>query len=163
MNRPGAVPQTLRGGMPTGFGGQQQPQQQQQPPPQQPGRTPSNRLPNGKIGMATCVSYSDLARSRTDAVTGGYSDKQWERVGLWWQYPGYEQCRTAKLVETVRRKSQFCPKSKRLATGNTARFIVGLGLLMQNLFSGFPYAAVAKAYSHPICFHCSFAHVLSRR
>ncbi|OTB08084.1 hypothetical protein M426DRAFT_317188 [Hypoxylon sp. CI-4A] len=41
MNRPGAVPQTLRG-MPTGFGGQQQ--------PQQPGRTVSNRLPNGKLG-----------------------------------------------------------------------------------------------------------------
>ncbi|KAI1145754.1 hypothetical protein F4825DRAFT_232332 [Nemania diffusa] len=40
MNRPGAVPQTLRG-MPTGFGGQQQ--------PQQPGRAGSNRLPNGKI------------------------------------------------------------------------------------------------------------------
>ncbi|GAW20172.1 hypothetical protein ANO14919_096690 [Xylariales sp. No.14919] len=43
MNRPGAVPQTLRG-MPTGFGSQ--PQQQQ---PQQPGRAGSNRLPNGKI------------------------------------------------------------------------------------------------------------------
>ncbi|KAI1115371.1 hypothetical protein F5Y14DRAFT_411064 [Nemania sp. NC0429] len=40
MNRPGAVPQTLRG-MPSGFGGQQQ--------PQQPGRAVSNRLPNGKI------------------------------------------------------------------------------------------------------------------
>ncbi|KAI1386345.1 uncharacterized protein F4822DRAFT_409708 [Hypoxylon trugodes] len=40
MNRPGAVPQTLRG-MPTGFGGQQQ--------PQQPGRSVSGRLPNGKI------------------------------------------------------------------------------------------------------------------
>ncbi|KAI2637060.1 hypothetical protein GGS26DRAFT_547176 [Hypomontagnella submonticulosa] len=40
MNRPGAVPQTLRG-MPTGFGGQQQ--------PQQPGRTVSSRLPNGKL------------------------------------------------------------------------------------------------------------------
>ncbi|KAI1083525.1 hypothetical protein F5B20DRAFT_527362 [Whalleya microplaca] len=40
MNRPGAVPQTLRG-MPTGYGGQQQ--------PQQPGRTVSNRLPNGKL------------------------------------------------------------------------------------------------------------------
>ncbi|KAI0100624.1 hypothetical protein GGR51DRAFT_531919 [Nemania sp. FL0031] len=40
MNRPGAVPQTLRG-MPTGFGSQQQ--------PQQPGRAGSNRLPNGKI------------------------------------------------------------------------------------------------------------------
>ncbi|KAI1806139.1 hypothetical protein F4811DRAFT_511941 [Daldinia bambusicola] len=40
MNRTGAVPQTLRG-MPTGFGGQQQ--------PQQPGRTVSNRLPNGKL------------------------------------------------------------------------------------------------------------------
>ncbi|KAI0478878.1 hypothetical protein GGR56DRAFT_632391 [Xylariaceae sp. FL0804] len=39
MNRPGAVPQTLRG-MPAGFGGQQQPQ---------PGRTGSNRLPNGKL------------------------------------------------------------------------------------------------------------------
>ncbi|GAP82456.1 putative NOT2 NOT3 NOT5 family protein [Rosellinia necatrix] len=39
MNRPGAVPQTLRG-MPTGFGSQQQ-------QPQQPGR--ANRLPNGKI------------------------------------------------------------------------------------------------------------------
>ncbi|KAI1484706.1 CobW/HypB/UreG, nucleotide-binding domain-containing protein [Biscogniauxia mediterranea] len=35
-----AVPQSLRG-MPTGFGGQQQ--------PQQPGRTVSNRMPNGKI------------------------------------------------------------------------------------------------------------------
>ncbi|KAI0152356.1 hypothetical protein F4776DRAFT_601245 [Hypoxylon sp. NC0597] len=41
MNRPGAVPQTLRG-MPTGFGGQQQ--------PQQPGRAVSGRLPNGKLG-----------------------------------------------------------------------------------------------------------------
>ncbi|KAI8633350.1 hypothetical protein F5Y19DRAFT_296876 [Xylariaceae sp. FL1651] len=40
MNRPGAVPQTLRG-MPTGFGGQQQ--------SQQPGRAVSNRLPNGKL------------------------------------------------------------------------------------------------------------------
>ncbi|KAI1450228.1 hypothetical protein F5Y02DRAFT_367961 [Annulohypoxylon stygium] len=40
MNRPGAVPQSLRG-MPTGFGGQQQ--------PQQPGRTVSGRLPNGKL------------------------------------------------------------------------------------------------------------------
>ncbi|KAI1175375.1 hypothetical protein F4777DRAFT_550482 [Nemania sp. FL0916] len=40
MNRPGAVPQSLRG-MPTGFGGQQQ--------PQQPGRASSARLPNGKI------------------------------------------------------------------------------------------------------------------
>ncbi|KAI1824200.1 hypothetical protein F4861DRAFT_507132 [Xylaria intraflava] len=40
MNRPGAVPQTLRG-MPAGFGSQQQ--------PQQPGRAGSNRLPNGKI------------------------------------------------------------------------------------------------------------------
>ncbi|KAI1818027.1 hypothetical protein GGS20DRAFT_530695 [Poronia punctata] len=40
MNRPGAVPQNLRG-MPTGFGGQQQ--------PQQPGRAGANRLPNGKI------------------------------------------------------------------------------------------------------------------
>ncbi|EJT77727.1 hypothetical protein GGTG_02832 [Gaeumannomyces tritici R3-111a-1] len=42
MNRPGAVPQSLRG-MPGGFGGQ--PQQ-----PQQPGRAVSNRLPNGKLG-----------------------------------------------------------------------------------------------------------------
>ncbi|KAI1379281.1 hypothetical protein F4677DRAFT_408502 [Hypoxylon crocopeplum] len=41
MNRPGAVPQTLRG-MPTGFGGQQQ-------QPQQPSRAVSNRLPNGKL------------------------------------------------------------------------------------------------------------------
>ncbi|EWY96873.1 hypothetical protein FOQG_10201 [Fusarium oxysporum f. sp. raphani 54005] len=41
MNRPGAVPQTLRG-MPGGFGGQQQ--------PQQPGRAGTNRLPNGKLG-----------------------------------------------------------------------------------------------------------------
>ncbi|KAF5248102.1 hypothetical protein FAUST_509 [Fusarium austroamericanum] len=41
MNRPGAVPQTLRG-MPGGFGGQQQ--------PQQPGRAATNRLPNGKLG-----------------------------------------------------------------------------------------------------------------
>ncbi|KAI2624263.1 hypothetical protein GGR54DRAFT_595781 [Hypoxylon sp. NC1633] len=41
MNRPGSVPQTIRG-MPTGFGGQQQ--------PQQPGRNVSNRLPNGKLG-----------------------------------------------------------------------------------------------------------------
>ncbi|KAJ4189730.1 transcriptional regulator [Fusarium falciforme] len=41
MNRPGAVPQTLRG-MPGGFGGQQQ--------PQQPGRAGSARLPNGKLG-----------------------------------------------------------------------------------------------------------------
>ncbi|KAI0111894.1 hypothetical protein F4814DRAFT_423960 [Daldinia grandis] len=40
MNRTGAVPQTLRG-IPTGFGGQQQ--------PQQPGRTVSNRIPNGKL------------------------------------------------------------------------------------------------------------------
>ncbi|KAI0866379.1 hypothetical protein F4860DRAFT_456980 [Xylaria cubensis] len=40
MNRPGAVPQTLRG-MPAGFGSQQQ--------PQQPGRAGSNRLPNGKL------------------------------------------------------------------------------------------------------------------
>ncbi|KAI1430560.1 hypothetical protein GGR50DRAFT_684458 [Xylaria sp. CBS 124048] len=40
MNRSGAVPQTLRG-MPAGFGSQQQ--------PQQPGRTASSRLPNGKI------------------------------------------------------------------------------------------------------------------
>ncbi|KAI0403915.1 hypothetical protein F4802DRAFT_569049 [Xylaria palmicola] len=40
MNRPGAVPQTLRG-MPAGFGSQQQ--------PQQPGRVGSGRLPNGKI------------------------------------------------------------------------------------------------------------------
>ncbi|KAK2063537.1 NOT2/NOT3/NOT5 family protein [Colletotrichum caudatum] len=45
MNRPGVAPQSLRG-IPTGFGGQQQQQQQQQ----QPGRTVSNRLPNGKIG-----------------------------------------------------------------------------------------------------------------
>ncbi|KAJ9138930.1 General negative regulator of transcription subunit 2 [Pleurostoma richardsiae] len=41
MNRPGAVPQSLRG-IPAGFGGQQQ--------PQQPGRAVSNRLPNGKLG-----------------------------------------------------------------------------------------------------------------
>ncbi|KAH6895504.1 hypothetical protein B0T10DRAFT_478157 [Thelonectria olida] len=41
MNRPGAVPQTLRG-IPGGFGGQQQPQQQ-------PGRAASGRLPNGKL------------------------------------------------------------------------------------------------------------------
>ncbi|RMJ17880.1 hypothetical protein BHE90_004265 [Fusarium euwallaceae] len=41
MNRPGAMPQTLRG-MPGGFGGQQQ--------PQQPGRAGSARLPNGKLG-----------------------------------------------------------------------------------------------------------------
>ncbi|KAH7189462.1 uncharacterized protein B0J16DRAFT_339689 [Fusarium flagelliforme] len=44
MNRPGAVPQSLRG-MPGGFGGQQQ-----QQPPQQPGRAGANRLPNGKLG-----------------------------------------------------------------------------------------------------------------
>ncbi|KAI0204965.1 hypothetical protein F4808DRAFT_412776 [Astrocystis sublimbata] len=48
MNRPGAMPQTVRG-MPAGFGGQQQQQQQQQQQPQQPGRAGSNRLPNGKI------------------------------------------------------------------------------------------------------------------
>ncbi|WYZ45263.1 hypothetical protein EsH8_VIII_000579 [Colletotrichum jinshuiense] len=42
MNRPvGVAPQSLRG-IPAGFGGQQQ--------QQQPGRTVSNRLPNGKIG-----------------------------------------------------------------------------------------------------------------
>ncbi|KAI1365464.1 hypothetical protein F5Y08DRAFT_303701 [Xylaria arbuscula] len=41
MNRPGPVPQTMRG-MPGGFGSQQQ-------PPQQPGRAGSNRLPNGKL------------------------------------------------------------------------------------------------------------------
>ncbi|KAI2629454.1 hypothetical protein GGS21DRAFT_526290 [Xylaria nigripes] len=40
MNRPGAVPHTLRG-MPAGFGSQQQ--------PQQPGRAGASRLPNGKI------------------------------------------------------------------------------------------------------------------
>ncbi|UNI21710.1 hypothetical protein JDV02_007677 [Purpureocillium takamizusanense] len=40
MNRPGAVPQTIRG-MPGNFGGQQQ--------PQQPGRSVSSRLPNGKL------------------------------------------------------------------------------------------------------------------
>ncbi|KAL2267636.1 hypothetical protein VTJ83DRAFT_4913 [Remersonia thermophila] len=44
MNRPGAVPQALRG-MPGGFGAQQ-PQQQQQ----QAGRAVTGRLPNGKIG-----------------------------------------------------------------------------------------------------------------
>ncbi|KAL2169265.1 hypothetical protein VTG60DRAFT_6268 [Thermothelomyces hinnuleus] len=42
MNRPGGVPQALRG-MPNGFAGQQQQQQQS-------GRAVSNRLPNGKIG-----------------------------------------------------------------------------------------------------------------
>ncbi|PHH90473.1 hypothetical protein CDD83_3568 [Cordyceps sp. RAO-2017] len=41
MNRPGAVQQTLRG-MPGNFGGQ--------PQPQAPGRSVSNRLPNGKLG-----------------------------------------------------------------------------------------------------------------
>ncbi|KAL2135988.1 hypothetical protein VTI74DRAFT_6037 [Chaetomium olivicolor] len=41
MNRPGAVPQSIRG-MPGGFGGQQQQQQS--------GRAVSNRLPNGKMG-----------------------------------------------------------------------------------------------------------------
>ncbi|KAI0159711.1 hypothetical protein GGR57DRAFT_458424 [Xylariaceae sp. FL1272] len=39
MQRPGAIPQTLRG-MPQGFGNQQQ---------QQPGRGVSNRMPNGKL------------------------------------------------------------------------------------------------------------------
>ncbi|KAL2023018.1 hypothetical protein VTK56DRAFT_3928 [Thermocarpiscus australiensis] len=42
MNRPGGVPQSLRG-IPGGFGGQQQQQQQS-------GRAVSNRLPNGKLG-----------------------------------------------------------------------------------------------------------------
>ncbi|KAK3307044.1 uncharacterized protein B0T15DRAFT_529035 [Chaetomium strumarium] len=46
MNRPGAVPQSLRGVPGGGFGGQQQQQQQQQ----QSGRALANRLPNGKIG-----------------------------------------------------------------------------------------------------------------
>ncbi|KAH6635335.1 hypothetical protein B0J18DRAFT_418543 [Chaetomium sp. MPI-SDFR-AT-0129] len=41
MNRPGVVPQTMRG-IPGGFGGQQQQQQS--------GRAVSNRLPNGKLG-----------------------------------------------------------------------------------------------------------------
>lgn len=43
MNRPGAVPQSLRG-MPGAFGGQQQPQQ---------GRSVSTRLPNGKLANNT--------------------------------------------------------------------------------------------------------------
>ncbi|KAK3390910.1 hypothetical protein B0H63DRAFT_466762 [Podospora didyma] len=45
MNRPGAVPQSLRG-ITGGFGGQQQQQ------PQQTGRAVSNRLTNGKLAQA---------------------------------------------------------------------------------------------------------------
>ncbi|KAK3502657.1 hypothetical protein B0T13DRAFT_461356 [Neurospora crassa] len=44
MNRPGAVPQSLRGM--SGFGGQQQ-------QPQQSGRGVANRLPNGKLGVVS--------------------------------------------------------------------------------------------------------------
>ncbi|KAK3323438.1 hypothetical protein B0T19DRAFT_425982 [Cercophora scortea] len=51
MNRPGAIPQPIRG-IHGGFGGQQQPPQQQQ----QSNRAVSNRLPNGKPATASAAS-----------------------------------------------------------------------------------------------------------
>ncbi|UKZ84998.1 uncharacterized protein TrAFT101_000876 [Trichoderma asperellum] len=67
MNRPGAVPQTLRG-IPGGFGSQQQPQQ---------GRSVSTRLPNGKLAN----NASGWAFNAAVPMGGGAFQNQARQLG----------------------------------------------------------------------------------
>jgi len=102
----GAVPQTLRG-MPASFGGQQ--------PPQQPGRSVSSRLPNGKLGKcssglrgpAAGRHISGAKRREVDAVCSASSDDQRVRLAVW-RRRTHQRRRPAEPPCPARGKRELC-------------------------------------------------------